>query len=637
MLNPTFRFAPNRVRKLVMLGCAAAALAGVSIAAMVASAPAAPYKITVNQDRLVNAQNEPQNWLMMNGDYSSSRYSKLTQINRDNVKNLRMVWALALSGMQDIGQNGPENEVNPLIDNGFMYTTDGWGTVYKIDARDPNKGEFVWISNSGVRHEGNVPRTRGIALWEDLVIANLPDGRVIAINRDSGEIVWDKKVAVANEFGSMEKFFTAPLVAEGKVIIANGAGDGLTRGWLAALDARTGNELWRWYVVPKPGDPGSETWKDSNNAWKTGGGGLWQTGSYDPATRVTIWGTGNPIPQMDPEARPGDNLYTNSAVALDIDTGKLVWYFQYTPNDGWDYDEIGVHMLYDTVINGETRKAVAHFGRNGFFYTLDRDNGSFIKGGQYVNELNWTKGLDPKTGKPLEYDPSLDVQKYIPAARPMRADGNKMMRVCPTWHGGVAHQPFVPFLQPGQVYPRLWRRALKATSRRTARKVRIQEPRRGHSTIKAQFEKHTFSSDLYYGSITAYDAENQKIIAKAVTDIEIRSGALVTAGGIVFTALQDGWIIAYNDETLEELWRFKRQHAARGLAGPPTRSARKTVPLRSADRQPPPASDEIRQADRLRRYLFVVHAELGTTGGHRVAHSGRGQRASRNDEPEPEA
>ena len=356
MMNLTSRLAPHRVRKLVMLGCAAAALAGVSIAAMVASAPAAPYKLTVNRDRLINAQNEPQNWLMMNGDYASTRYSKLTQINRDNVKNLRMVWAMALGGMQDIGQNGPENEVNPLIDNGFMYTTDGWGTVYKIDARDPNKGEYVWISNSGVRHEGNVPRTRGIALWEDLVIANLPDGRVIAINRDSAEIVWDKKVAVANEFGSMEKFFTAPLVAEGKVIIANGAGDGLTRGWLAALDVKTGNELWRWYVVPKPGEPGSETWKDKNNAWKTGGGGIWQTGSYDPATRLTIWGTGNPIPQMDPEARPGDNLYTNSVVALDIDTGKLAWYFQYTPNDGWDYDEIGVHMLYDAVVNGETRK-----------------------------------------------------------------------------------------------------------------------------------------------------------------------------------------------------------------------------------------------------------------------------------------
>jgi len=150
------------------------------------------------------------------------------------------------------------------------------------------------------------------------------------------------------------------------------AGESGTRGWLAALDVKTGNELWRWYAVPKPGEPGSETWKDKNNAWKTGGGGIWQTGSYDPATRLTIWGTGNPMPQYDPQARPGDNLYTDSVVALDIDTGKLVWYFQYTPNDGWDYDEIGVHMLYDATINGETRKVVGHFARNGYFYSLDR-------------------------------------------------------------------------------------------------------------------------------------------------------------------------------------------------------------------------------------------------------------------------
>jgi len=219
----------------------------------------AQYSMTVNRDRLINAQNEPQNWLMMNGDYASTRYSKLSQINRTNVKDLRMVWALALGGMQDVGQNGPESELNPLIDNGFMYTSDGWGTLYKIDARNPNKGDFVWITDPGVAHQGNISRSRGIALWEDLVIANLPDGRVIGVNRANGEIVWDKKVAVANEFGSREKFFTAPITAEGKVIIVNSAGDGKTRGWIAALDARTGNELWRWWVVPKPGDPVSET------------------------------------------------------------------------------------------------------------------------------------------------------------------------------------------------------------------------------------------------------------------------------------------------------------------------------------------------------------------------------------------
>jgi glucose dehydrogenase len=180
-----------------------AALAAISLLALAGALPAAEYKLTVSRERLVNAQNEPQNWLMMNGDYGATRYSRLTQINRDNVKNLRMVWALALGGMQDVGQNGPEEEVNPLIDNGFMYTTDGWGTVYKIDVRNPGKGEFVWVCDPGVRHEGNVSRTRGIALWEDKVIANLPDGRVIAIDRDSGEIVWDKKIAVPNAAGSL--------------------------------------------------------------------------------------------------------------------------------------------------------------------------------------------------------------------------------------------------------------------------------------------------------------------------------------------------------------------------------------------------------------------------------------------------
>src|SRR5262249_8451862 len=154
------------------------------------------------------------------------------------------------------------------------------------------------------------------------------------------------------------------------IIIANGAGDAGTRGWVAALDARSGKELWRWYVVPSPDDPGGETWKDKTNAWKTGGGGIWQTGHYDAETRLGIYRTGKPGPQYDPQARPGDNLYTDSAVALNVDTGKLAWYFQYTPNESWDYDEVGSHILLDTEIGGVKRKVLVHFGRNGFFYTL---------------------------------------------------------------------------------------------------------------------------------------------------------------------------------------------------------------------------------------------------------------------------
>jgi alcohol dehydrogenase (cytochrome c) len=522
-----------------------AVLAGASAAAIAASAFAAEYSMTVNRDRLINAQNEPQNWLMMNGDYGSQRYSKLTQINRDNVKNLRMVWALALGGMQDVGQNGPENEVNPLIDNGFMYTTDGWGTVYKIDARNPNKGEFVWISDSGVRHEGNVPRTRGIALWDDLVIANLPDGRVIAINRDSGEIVWDKQVAKANEFGSKEKFLTAPITAEGKVLVANGAGDAQTRGWLAALDVKTGNELWRWYVVPKPGDPGSETWKDKTNAWKTGGGGLWQTGSYDPSSKLTVWGTGNPVPIYDPQARPGDNLYTNSAVALDIESGKLAWYFQYTPNDSWDYDENGIHLLYDTTINGENRKAVAHFGRNGFFYTLDRTNGSFIRSGQYVNDLNWTKGIDPKTGKPLEYDPAKSVQRYNVEVTPHRE--NKETDICPGNMGGKNWPPtaYNPELK-------LWYIPVIESCNR----IKVEEMTTASLKPREFFTGGGPSQPFRItGSVTAIDVTTGKIAGKLETPFPNLGGILATPD-LVFTGQPSGEVMALDAKTLEKLWEF---------------------------------------------------------------------------------
>jgi len=531
------------LRFLTTLGCAL-----IVAIATASSTVLGQYSLTVNKERLLNAQNEPQNWLLMNGDYNALRYSRLTQINRTNVKDLRMVWAMALGGMQDVGQNGPEAEMNPLIDNGFMYTSDGWGTIYKIDARSGNHGTFAWIADPGVPHEGNTSRTRGIALWEDKVIANLPDGRVIAINRDTGEIVWDKKIAVKNEFGNQERFLTAPLVADGKVIIQNGAGDGATRGWVAALDVQTGTELWRWYVIPKPGDPGSETWKDDHNAWKTGGGGVWQTGSYDAAQNLYIFGTGNPVPIFDPQFRPGDNLYTNSVVALDVATGRMKWYFQYTPNDSWDFDETGAFLLYDLPIRGQMRKIVGHFARNGFFYSIDRTNGRFIQAEKYVNDFNWTKGINAETGKPEEYNPKLDVQIYNPEARALRGDGKK--RSCPTWHGGVAHQP----LAFNPVKRIAYGVGVEGCFTQNGAAVASLGSDGGIDTKNSQ--PRQFSSDLYYGALTAFDAAGHKVIGKAVTDIEIRSGATDTAGGVVFTALQDGWVVAYNDETLEELWRF---------------------------------------------------------------------------------
>ena len=419
---------------------AKAALFGVSLAALTAPAGAVEYKMTVNQDRLIHADREPQNWLMMNGDYGSTRYSKLSQINRDNVKNLHMVWALALRGMQDIGQNGPENEVNPLIDNGFMYTSDGWGTVYKIDARSGDHGEFVWIADPGVKHEGNIPRTRGIALWEDLVINNLPDGRVIAINRDSGEIVWDKQVAKAERVrhqGAHE---------------LGAAGCGRQGHRRQRRRRQRHPRLARRASTPGPATSCGAGTRSRSPASPAARPGRTRTTPGRPAAADC----GRPAPTIPRPSSPSGAPATRSRntirhrarattstptrwLRVDVNTGKLQWYFQYLPNNSWDYDEIGIHMLYDVNIGGEPRKVVSHFARNGFFYSLDRNNGSFVKGAQYVNDLNWTKGLDPKTGKPIEYDPKLDVQTYVAAARPMPGDPTK--RSCPTWHGGVAYQP----------------------------------------------------------------------------------------------------------------------------------------------------------------------------------------------------
>ena len=380
----------------------------------------------------------------------------------------------------------------------------------------------------------------------------------------------------------------------------NGAGDGGTRGWIAGLDAKTGDEKWRFYTVPKPGDPGSETWKDDHNAWKTGGGGIWQTGAYDPATHLYIVGTGNPYPIYDPQFRPGDNLYTNSAIAIDVRTGKLAWHFQYTPNDSWDFDEVGVHMLYDIKIDGVLRKVVGHYARNGFYYTLDRTNGKFIRSEKYVNDLNWTKGIDQKTGKPFEYNPKLDVQIYNPEARALRGDGQK--RTCPTWHGGIAHQP----LSYNPVKQIAYGVGTEGCFSQNGAAVGSLGPDGGVDPKKSEPRK--YSSDLYYGAVTAFDAANHKVLAKVATDIEIRSGVIDTAGGVLFTALQDGWLVAYNDDTLEAAVAVQRRHAAQGRAGHLLGGSEAV--RGGADERSPPAPGEVRQP----RELVVpvrVRGELG--------------------------
>src|SRR6202165_3349476 len=377
-------------------------LAGASALVLCAAAAWPVPAAEVTPERLVNADKEPQNWLMNHRTYDGQRFSPLARIDRSNVKNLKLAYAVPLGGTA-----GNESvEATSLVENGFLYITDGWGVLYKIDGTSGDAGRIVWRMDPKQEKQ---QRNRGAALWGNLVITGAGIApRIIATNKETGKVVWETGFSDTPDV----TFTSAPLAIKDKIIIGAANGDQGVRDWIGGLDAATGKILWRQFTIPAPGEPGSETWKGNTNAWQTGGGAVWVTGTYDPDTNQTIWGTGNPVPMFDPTYRPGDNLYTNSAISYNPDTGKMNWYFQFTPGDQWDYDEVGTHILIDGNIAGQARKLITHSARNGFLYTFDRFNGQSVLAKPYMDNINWTKGIDQKTGKPLEYDPTKDIQTY---------------------------------------------------------------------------------------------------------------------------------------------------------------------------------------------------------------------------------
>src|SRR5258705_5547740 len=378
-------------------------------------------------DRLANPDKEPQNWLMNHRTYDAQRYSPLARINKGNVKSLKLAYAVPIGGTA-INEN---LQSTPLVEDGYMYIVDQWGIVYKIDVRSGDMGRSVWRMDPG---QEKVPLSnRGAALWGNLVVsvASYP-ARVIATDKDTGKVAWETNVAD----GQADLQLTAaPLAVKDKIIVGAAGGDRGVRDWIGALDAKTGKLAWKKHVVPAPGEPGSETWKDKDQvAWQTGGGAMWITGSYDVAGNQVLWGTGNPVPMFDPTYRPGDNLYTNSLISWNPDDGKMNWFFQYTPGDPWDYDEAGTHILFDGQVGGETRKLITHSARNGFLYTMERNNGQTVMAKPYLDNINWTKGIDQKTGKPVDYDPTKEIQIYSGNAAPV--PGAQTKKMCPSPSGG---------------------------------------------------------------------------------------------------------------------------------------------------------------------------------------------------------
>ena len=523
------------------------AFAGVSMFALAAALPVVAAEVT--PERLINANKEPHNWLMNHRTYDAQRFSPLDAINEGNVKGLRLAYAVALGNSA-----GKEyNEATALAEDGLLYITDSWGVLYKIDVTSGDAGRMVWrMDPKQERQSAN----RGAAFWGNLVItpANAP-ARIIATDKNTGKIVWETNLS--QDLAQLQ-ITGAVLPIKDKIIVGASGGDRGIRDWIAALDAATGTQLWLKYTIPAPGEPGSETWKDKNNAWQTGGGAVWVTGSYDPATNQTLWGIGNPVPMMDASARPGDNLFTNSLTSWDPDTGTMNWHFQYTPNDMWDFDEAGTHILFEREVNGERRRLITHSARNGFVYTMERHNGQIVMVKPYIDNINWTKGIDPKTGKPLDYDPNKDVQSYSGLANPT-AD-HPVKKVCPNRTGGNNYWPSAYSPRTGLLYIPSMTACEdvtndKALVAREKDKGWLARTGGGYRVI-----------ERYESELIAIDPVTGELKKRVRLRYPNYSGALATGGGLVFIALMDGTIAAYDETTLEELWKF---NVGSGFSAPP--------------------------------------------------------------------
>ena len=521
----------HSIRKLLLGGAAA-----------LATCPA--FAGDVTPDRLVNADKEPQNWLMNHRTYDAQRYSPLDKVNKNNVKVLKLAYALAIGGTA-----ANENlQSTPLAEDGFLYIVDQWGVVYKIDVRSGDMGRIVWRMDPG---QEKLPLSnRGAALLGNLVIstANYP-ARVIATDKDNGKVVWETNLHDQPDV----QITAAPLAVKDKIIVGAAGGDRGVRDWIAALDGASGKIIWRKYVIPAPGEPGSETWKDKNNAWQIGGGAMWITGSYDPATNQVIWGTGNPVPMFDPTYRPGDNLYTNSMISWNPDSGNMNWYFQYVPGDMWDYDEAHSHILIDGQVGGQPRKLITHSARNGFLYTFERSNGQTLLAKPYVENINWTKGIDQKTGKPVDYDPSKDLQVYSGMQNQTLADPTK--KLCPSMSGGNNYWPAAYSQKTKLLY---------IPSMSSCNEVTL-DPKL--STKAGDWKGATFKNiERNETDLIVADPFTGEVKTKVRVPYPNNSGALATGGGLVFTGFTDGTFAAYDDTTMQQLWKI---NVGTGFNAPP--------------------------------------------------------------------
>ncbi len=489
-----------------------------------------PLGSQVSYDRLLHADREPQNWLTYAGGYRSWRYSALDQIRTGNASNLELKWVYQLDSMDKF-------EATPLVVDGVMYFSQPPSDVIAVDAKT---GRAFWTYRYTL--SGNVGvccgrDNRGLAILGDMLFLAALDGNLVAIDAKTGKEVWKTRVVDPALGYSLTM---APLVVKDKVILGPAGGEYGIRGFVAAFDARTGKEVWRFHTIPGPGEPGHETWAE--DAWQHGGGSVWLTGSYDPELNLIIQGVGNPGPDWNATVRPGDNLYTSSVIALDADTGQRKWHYQFVPNDPWDWDAMQTPVVVDAEWQGQPRKLLYWAHRDGVFYVLDRTNGKFLSGKPFV-KVNWLAGFDEK-GRP----------KVQPNSLPTAAG----TLIYPGVQGGTNW--YAPSYSPrtGLFYLSVWADYYSVYQEGAADYVAGRRFNGGDIRQPLPFNRNTTllpNEEQGYGAIRALNPKTGEMVWQVKFADLTEGGVLSTAGDVVFTGNREGYFHAFDARDGKLLWK----------------------------------------------------------------------------------
>ena len=479
-----------------------------------------PLFSPVTWERLVNAADEPHNWLMYSGTLDSKRFSRLDQIHNRNVAQLELKWAHHIRQLD-------RAETTPLVVDGVMFITESPSNVTAVDAAT---GRPFW------RYVHELPddlrvccgrNNRGVAILGETLYMSTLDAHLVAIDGRSGNLLWSAEVA---DYRAGYSKTAAPLIVKDKVVTGIAGGEFGIRGFLDAYDAKTGRREWRTHTIPGPDHPDNQTW--AGDSWRTGGSPTWITGSYDPELNLVYWGTGNPGPDYNGDIRSGDNLYADSVLALDGDTGEMKWYFQFTPHDVHDWDAIQIPVLADIQFDGAPRKAMLWANRNGFYYTLDRETGEFLVGKEFARQT-WAEGLDAN-GRPIRR-PGMLPSPEGTLVSPMAGGGTNW------W--SPAYSP-----RTGLLY-------VSAFDGEANFFIRDESYSEG-DRFTGGGTQTPLPIDNYKSAIRALDPGTGDLRWEFPITPRSRAGVLATAGDLVFSASVDGYFFALDAVTGEELWHI---------------------------------------------------------------------------------